>query len=99
VSTPPALARVPSDARVGDLLNDLNCETSFTKWLSVDDTIFAAIDLFAAPLVDEHVVHACEVVGNTADHLDDQLQEVLGGKTFFGEYAPPKLRPVTPGYL
>lgn len=95
----PTLAQVPSDGRVLDILNNLNCDTSFTKWLQLDDTIFAAIDLFAVPLVEAHVLHACQVVGDTADQLDDQLQEVLGGKTFFGEFVHPKRQRPTPGYL
>ena len=37
--------------------------------------------------------------GDTADQLDDQLQEVLGGKTFFGEFVHPKHQRPTPGYL
>lgn len=95
----PTLAEVPSDGRVLDILNNLNCDTSFTKWLQLDDTIFAAVDLFAFPLVEAHVLHACQVVGDTADQLDDQLQEVLGGKTFFGEFVHPKQQRPTPGYL
>lgn len=95
----PTLAQVPSDGRVLDILNNLNCDTSFTKWLQLDDTIFAAVDLFAFPLVEAHVLHACQVVGDTADQLDDQLQEVLGGKTFFGEFVHPKQQRPTPGYL
>ena len=95
----PALTQVPLDPKVAIALNELNSSTAFTKWLAVDDMIVAAIDLFGDPLVDRHVVHACEVLGSTADDVDDQLQQQFGGKTFFGEYSHPKLTHETGGYL
>jgi len=95
----PALTQVPLDPKVAIALNELNSSTAFTKWLAVDDMIIAAIDLFGDPLVERHVVHACEVLGSTADNVDDQLQQQFGGKTFFGEYTHPKLTHETGGYL
>jgi hypothetical protein len=95
----PALTQVPIDPKVAVALNELNSATAFTKWLAVDDMIIAAIDLFGDPLVERHVVHACEVLGNTTDDVDDQLQQRFGGKTFFGEYTHPKLPRETAGYL
>ena len=95
----PALTQVPIDADVAVALNELNGVTAFTKWLAVDDMIVATIDLFADPLVERHVVHACEVLGNTTDDVDDQLQQRFGGKTFFGEYTLPKLTHEPGGYL
>jgi hypothetical protein len=49
--------------------------------------------------VERHVVHACAVLGNTTDDVDDQLQQRFGGKTFFGEYTLPKLTHEPGGYL
>ena len=95
----PALTQVPLDPKVAVALNELNGSTAFTKWLAVDDMIVAAIDLFGDPLVERHVVHACEVLGSTADDVDDQLQQQFGGKTFFGEYSHPKLTHDSGGYL
>jgi hypothetical protein len=95
----PALTQVPTDPKVAVALNELNSSTAFTKWLAVDGMIVAAIDLFGDPLVEHHIVHACEVLGSTADDVDDQLQQQFGGKTFFGEYSHPKLTRETAGYL
>jgi hypothetical protein len=95
----PALTQVPLDPKIAVALNELNSSTAFTKWLAVDDMIVAAIDLFGDPLVERHVVHACEVLGSTADDVDDQLQQQFGGKTFFGEYSHPKLTHESGGYL
>jgi len=95
----PALTQVPLEPKVAIALNELNSSTAFTKWLAVDDMIVAAIDLFGDPLVERHIVHACEVLGSTADDVDDQLQQQFGGKTFFGEYSHPKLTHETGGYL
>lgn len=95
----PALTQVPTDPKVALALNELNSSTAFTKWMAVNGMIVAAIDLFGDPLVKHHIVHACEVLGSTADDVDDQLQQQFGGKTFFGEYSHPKLTRETGGYL
>lgn len=95
----PALTQVPTDPKLAVALNELNSSTAFTKWMAVDGMIVAAIDLFGDPLVKHHIVHACEVLGSTADDVDDQLQQQFGGKTFFGEYSHPKLTRETAGYL
>ena len=38
-------------------------------------------------------------LGQAADEKDEELQGRFGGKTFFGDYVPPKLPPSTGGYL
>jgi len=81
------------------VLNSLNSNSTLIKWLLVDNTIIAAMDLFGWPLQETHVLNACGVVGNSADDLDDQLQERFGGKTFFGEHVSPKYRPNVNSYL
>jgi hypothetical protein len=95
----PALGRVMPDPDLPTVINNLNLNSTFVKWLFVDNTIVAAMDLFGWPLQETHVLNACGVVGNSADDLDDQLQERFGGKTFFGEHLPPKYQPNVSGYL
>ncbi len=95
----PALGQVPDDPKITDVVNDLNRDSAFTKWLAIDDTIIAVMDLFGSPLNEASVLQACSVVGNSADDEDDALQQMFGGKTFFGEYVRPKLPPSTGGYL
>jgi len=95
----PALGQVPPDPDLPAVLNNLNSNSTFVKWLFVDNTIIATMDLFGWPLQETHVLNACGVVGNSADDLDDQLQERFGGKTFFGEHVTPKYQPNVFGYL
>lgn len=95
----PALGQVPPDPKIAEVLNELNGDSAFTKWLAIDDTIIAVMDLFGSPLNEATVLQACSVVGNSADDEDEELQQMFGGKTFFGEYIRPKLPPSTGGYL
>lgn len=87
---------VLSEARAGIALvgavNELNGQQLFVKWAVHEETVVvASMDLFGDPLTIEHVLHACGVVGETVNAHDDQLQERFGGRTFFGDYTPPKL--------
>ena len=81
------------------VVNDLNQNSAFTKWLALNDSIIAVVDLFGAPLNEDHVIGACSVVGSSADSLDEELQARLGGKTFFGDVERPSLPTPTAGYL
>lgn len=81
------LSQVTASAlEIEAVLAELNRVTALTKWLAVDSQVVAVIDLFGSPYSDPHVVHACHVVGSSADDMDEQLQARLGGKTFFGEH-------------
>jgi hypothetical protein len=95
----PVLERVTSAAVAAAAVNDLNQHSAFTKWLVLNDSIIAVVDLFGRPLSESHVLGACSVVGNSADSLDEELQARLGGKTFFGEVKRPGLPEPTAGYL
>lgn len=80
-------------------VNDLNMQYAFTKWIVHDDSVVAAVELFAVPLTEQHVLHACGVVGEIANEVDEQLQQQFGGRTFLGEYQPPASKNETLGYL
>lgn len=95
----PTLTQVPHDPGLADAVNDLNRASVFTKWVLMDDMVVAVMDLFGTPFSEDAVLQACEVVGNSADEVDEGLQTRFGGKTFFGEYAPPKLPGHLAGYL
>jgi hypothetical protein len=94
----PILGKVTATDGVVDTLNKLNTESSFMKWLLVDDTIIAVIELFGRPFTPDHVLTACSVLGRAADERDETLQKEFGGKTYFGDYEPAK-PPPSFGYL
>lgn len=82
-----------------ETVNRLNDEYFFVKFSVSDGAVVAAMDLFARPLVEQHVLEACGVIGETADQVDEQLQDAFGGRTFFSEYKEAKPAPGTGGYL
>jgi hypothetical protein len=94
----PILGRISTTDGVVDALNKLNTESTFIKWVLVNDTIVAVIELFGRPFTPDHVLTACSVLGRAADERDEALQKEFGGKTFFGDYQPVK-PPPTGGYL
>jgi hypothetical protein len=94
----PILGRITATDGVVEALNKLNRESTFVKWLLVNDTIIAVVELFGRPFTPDHVLSACSVLGRAADERDEALQREFGGKTFFGEYEPAK-PPPSFGYL
>jgi hypothetical protein len=96
----PMLGEVDASGRLKDALNELNSEALFLKYVFLDGTLTAVIDLFGNPLVTDHVYTACGLLGTEADQRDEELQSRFGGKPFFGEFAAaPKPRPGQGGYL
>ena len=95
----PILAEVGLGVDLLDAINELNAEHFFTKWFVTDGVLIACVDVFGTPLVADHVLHACGVVGEIAGSLDEELQDRFGGRTFFGEWKGPKPVPGTGGYL
>jgi hypothetical protein len=87
----PVLAAVEADLELLARLNDLNADTSFARLLHQGNTVYASVDVPAAPLVPEHLDRAIAGLGGYADELDDHLQMDFGGRTAFGEFRP---RPV-----
>ena len=87
----PALRDICAGVDLIQAVNQLNGQQLFVKWAVDDASVVASIDLFGDPLTTEHLLHACGVVGEIVNDFDEPLQERFGGRTFFGEYAPPKL--------
>ena len=82
----PILAKVDNDALLTTRLNDLNTKLHFARLFVLNETIYAAMEIFASPFVTEHVVHACGLLGVLADDIDEMLQQEFGGRTAFGEF-------------
>ncbi len=80
-------------------LNDLNTRVIGVRLMKVDTTVVGVMDVMAAPYVPDHLVSACVEVGGVADEIDEEMQKVFGGRTFFGDPAPPKTIPPAGGYL
>jgi len=95
----PVLTEVGHDPDLFTAMNDLNVRSTMVKWHVVEGVVVASIDLFGAPVVEQHVLQACALLGDAADHLDEQLQSSFGGRTFLGDYKPPVNPPGVGGYL
>jgi hypothetical protein len=66
-------------------LDELNARVRFARLFESGGTIIAAMEVFEAPFVVEHVVHACRVIGELSNDLGERLQTEFGGKTAVGE--------------
>jgi hypothetical protein len=95
----PALADTKAGPSRDDAINELNVRLPFLKWTVQDDAIIASVDLFGQPLVDQHVLDACELVAEAVAAEAGALQARLGGKTFLGTYQPPTEPDASGGYL
>lgn len=95
----PVLANLEVDGELLRRVNEINADLRFARLVVIDTTVIAAIDLFAFPLVADHVAHACVVLGNVADQVDNLLQAEFGGRTAFGEFRSRPRRRDTAGYL
>lgn len=88
----PLLSRVEHREGVVERLNELNTRIKFARLFESKGTIWAAIELFAAPFVVEHVVEACRYLGALADDMGGALQAQFGGRTTFGEFREKSLK-------
>ncbi len=95
----PVLVDVRTDLDVISAVNDLNRQFALTKWMVEAGAVIAMVDLFGSPMVEQHVLHACGVVGDIANSVDEELQDRFGGRTFFGEPSSPATTRPTGGYL
>ena len=85
------LADVSHASDLLEAVNQMNSEHLYLRWFVVDNRVKVNIDLSAEPLCVQHVIRACWIVGQAADTVDEQLQGSFGGRTFFGQFVPPKL--------
>lgn len=88
----PVLAGVDPDAKLLAQLNNLNGQLHLAKLLVAHKTVFGVVDVPADPVVHDHVLRACGVLGQLADDIDDLLQAEFGGKTAFGGFRTRSLK-------
>jgi len=69
-------------AQALNILNDLNRQFFFVKFIYGDGTLFAEYDLLGETLQAGELVNGIFEVAGAADRLDDQLAEQLGGKVY-----------------
>ena len=75
---------VEGRSRAVEVLNDLNVEARWVKFQLIRDRVFATLSVIAQPFVPAHLVHAVQIMSDTADAIDDELAEKLRGRTTFG---------------
>jgi len=89
----PVLRGVPPSEDLVRRLDELNRQVRFARVFELEGAIYAACEVFAKPLVLEHVVHACRTMGEFVDDIDEGLQAQFGGRTAFGPALPaPELK-------
>ncbi len=95
----PLLVDVPSTVASLEAVNDWNRRLPFGFLLVADTQVLLVADLVGDPFVPSQLLEALMVITELADVLDEQLQEVLGGRLFLVHDEPkPRWEP-TPGYL
>ncbi len=72
----------PGGAAALNILNDLNKNSFFTKFTFEDGTFIVEYDLLADRLQADELMNALSVVATSAEVLDDELVDQLGGKPF-----------------
>ena len=82
----PILVKVDTDDLLVNRLNELNAKVRFARFFVEEGTVYAATEVFASPLVAEHVVQAFGLLGSLADDVDEMLHAQFGGRTAFGEF-------------
>lgn len=72
----------PGGAAALNLLNDLNKNSFFTKFTFDEGTFIVEYDLLADRLQADELMNALSVVATSAEVLDDELVDRLGGRPF-----------------
>jgi hypothetical protein len=76
------LSVVASELAVGEELlrrvDEYNRRSKLVRFLTARSAVLAVTDVFTEPLVPEHVVHACHVVGDLTNQLRDPLLAEFG---------------------
>lgn len=70
-------------------VNAWNCSTRFSKcaYYEADEMIGLEYELFADDLQESELMRSLLTLANAADELDDDLQQVVGGKRVMGDDA------------
>lgn len=81
----PVVTKVEPTPALHERLNELGRELRFARLFELRGTVWASAEVFTSPLVTQHVVNACEIIGELASDLDDVLEKEFGGKPAFEE--------------
>jgi hypothetical protein len=77
------LENVEVNDRLVNRVHALNSEVRFVRFFVLDETVFAAMEMFTSPFVAEHVASACLQLGTLADEYGQALQKEFGGRIAF----------------
>lgn len=97
--TSPLLTGIQPSEDLMRALNAINARMRWGKVYCSSSEVIAELDLICAPFVPEHVAIGCQIISRFADTIDDELQGQFGGKTFIGDFVPPKETEPYGGYL
>jgi hypothetical protein len=70
-------------SRAAEVLNDLNVEARWVKFMLVRDRVFVTFSVQAQPFVAPHLHRGVRIVSEVADGIDDELATKLDGRTTF----------------
>jgi hypothetical protein len=69
-------------ARALNLINSLNSTHYYLRFTFDEGMLLAEYDLLGDELQADELLNAVHTVGSVADHLDDELHDLVGGKRF-----------------
>jgi len=79
----PLVRAISGRTRAAEVVADLNRRSLLIKFVLIDDAVLAVIPLPAMPFVPAHLRDMLSLMSETADNLDDDLAERLGGRLMF----------------
>lgn len=79
----PLVRDISGRTRAAEVVADLNRRSVFIRFVLLDDAVLAVISLPAMPFVPAHLRDMLALMSETADDIDDQLAERLGGRLTF----------------
>ena len=76
---------VEGRSRATEVLNDLNVDARWVKFMLIRDRVFATLSVPARPFVAAHLRQAVRIMSDVADGIDNDLAAKLRGRTTFNE--------------
>ncbi|HEX8510229.1 MAG TPA: hypothetical protein VF635_12145 [Propionibacteriaceae bacterium] len=76
---------VEGRSRAAEVLNDLNVDARWVKFMLIRDRVFATLSVPARPFVAAHLRQAVRIMSDVADGIDNDLAAKLRGRTTFNE--------------
>lgn len=79
---------VEGRSRAMEVINDLNSDARYVRFMLIRDRVFASLSVFAHPFVPAHLHQALEMMSVMGDRIDSDLAAKLRGRTTFAENDP-----------